>query len=73
MKKYGSQTRESLRGSGYKLIKKSGKEAILQDREDGHFELWMKNNHFAGYVIVIDGIGYEYVSRTTREKPRKKK
>jgi hypothetical protein len=71
MKKVGSQIRESLRESDYKLVKKSGKEAILQDKDDGHFERWVKNDHFAGYVVVIDGVGYEYTSRVPAPKVRK--
>lgn len=68
MKKVGSQIRESLRESGYKLVKKSGKEAILQDKEDGHHELWVKRDDFAGYVIVINGVGYEYARRVPAGK-----
>jgi hypothetical protein len=65
MKKIGSQTRETLKESGYKLIQKNKDEVILQDKEDGHFEIWAKNNHHAGYTIDIKGVGYEYVRRTT--------
>lgn len=35
---------------------------LLQDTSNDRFELWQKNDHFAGYVIEIDGVGYEFIS-----------
>ena len=63
-----TNTRVSPRIRWYKLVKKSGKEAILQDKEDGHLELWVKNDHYAGYVVVINGVGYEYARRVPAGK-----
>lgn len=66
MKKIGSQTRELLEESGMDLIydedehtEKCG--VILQDRGGGGFELWIKHDSYAGHVIEIDGVGYEFV------------
>jgi hypothetical protein len=62
MKKIGSQTRELLSESGYTLHSKRGSgEVILTNIVDGKRELWAANNHYAGYVIEIDGMGYEFI------------
>jgi len=64
MKTIGSQTRETLAESGYSLIGRIDvNEVILQDSADsgGKPELWTQRDDFAGYVIEIDGIGYEFV------------
>lgn len=59
MKQIGSQRRESISESGYKLYAIGGDFAILETK-DGKLELWYPNNDFAGYVIDIGGIGYEF-------------
>ncbi len=61
MKTIGSQYRESLKEAGYKLISLKGKEAILEDKTTLQSELWILNNDYAGYVIEINGNGYEFV------------
>jgi hypothetical protein len=61
IKTIGSQKREPLSESGYELIKMSRKEVILKDRDSGKQELWVKNDDYAGYVIEINGKGYEFV------------
>jgi hypothetical protein len=60
MKTIGSQKRELLSESGMTICKKYKKEVILADRNGDH-ELWVLNDHYAGYVIEIDGKGYEFV------------
>jgi hypothetical protein len=61
MKTIGSQKRELLSESGMTLYKKLPKgEVQLKDR-NGNLELWVLNDHYAGYVIEIDGKGYEFV------------
>lgn len=35
------------------------REAVLKN--DGGLELWMENDDFAGYVIVIDEVGFEFI------------
>jgi hypothetical protein len=57
----GSQRRELIEHTEYKLISLAGGEAILLNTETNHRELWYKRDDFAGYVIVIEEIGYEFV------------
>ncbi len=59
METFGSQKRELLSESGMTLVSQDEDEAILKD-EDGKQELWFQKDDSAGYVIVIDGIGYEF-------------
>lgn len=61
MIKRGSQTRDTLAGAGLTVrdLFKNG-DAYLKD-ESGKVELWHKNDNFAGYVIEINGEGYEFV------------
>ncbi len=66
MEKIGSQTRELLEESGMDLIYDEGEHAentgvILQDRGGSNPELWVKNDQYAGHVIEIDGVGYEFI------------
>jgi hypothetical protein len=58
----GSQFRETLEEAGYDLISLSedGSEAILQD-EGGKLEVWGRNDHSAGWVVEINGVGYAFV------------
>ena len=58
----GSQYRETLAEAGYRLIQKNDRYALLEDKDTGVLELWVQRDDFAGYVIEIDGIGYEFVS-----------
>lgn len=62
MRKIGSQTRESLAESGYRLLERVDDETIiLQDVEDpDKQEVWFKHDDHAGYTIEVDGVGYEY-------------
>ena len=61
MKTSGSQKRETLEESGLTLIALhlNGQEALLNN--DGRGELWALNDDFAGYVIEINGKGYEFI------------
>jgi hypothetical protein len=66
MKTIGSQKRELLSESGMKLHKRLSKtEVELKDKTDGNIELWSLNDHFAGYVIEINGKGYEFIRIVT--------
>lgn len=60
MRKIGSQIRETLEESGMVLIKKYKDEAYLKEISTGKIELWMRHGHFSGYVVEIDGCGYEF-------------
>lgn len=57
----GSQRRENYKDAGYKIIAVwSDGRALLED-ETGKREQWQMNDHYAGYVIEISGVGYEFV------------
>jgi len=64
--KIGSQNREPLAESGMAIVsdpkfKLSEGEIVLEDLHNHNLELWIENDHFAGYVIEINGKGYEFV------------
>ncbi len=61
MKYIGSQVRERIEETGYKLISVhiDGKTALLNN--NGACELWALNDDYAGYVIEINGQGYEFI------------
>lgn len=56
----GSQYRESLEEAGYILVKTWRSMAVLAD-QDGKRELWQRNPDYSGYVVTINGIGYEFI------------
>ena len=62
MRKIGSQTRETLEESGYRLLDRWDEDTIvLQSIEDpDQQEVWFKHDDHAGYTIEVDGVGYEY-------------
>ena len=60
MKTIGSQKRETLQEAGFELVEKSDNQVILKEIETLNLELWVKNDDYAGYVVEIDGIGYEF-------------
>jgi len=66
-KMIGSQIREPLEESGYELagyLDNAKDIAVLKsiDKADkGKMEIWTRNDHFAGYVIELHGVGYEFV------------
>jgi len=61
--KRGSQTREPIEETSYRLVSSWPEqgigEVILEDEDKR--ELWVKRNDYSGYVIVINGCGYEFV------------
>ena len=64
----GSQYREQLEESDYRVHeRRSDTEVILVDTDTGLHELWVMNDDFAGYVIEIDGKGYEFVSSVSAD------
>ena len=64
----GSQNREPLNESGYHMHKRISRKEIILEKDDipGDYELWYKNDNHAGYVIVVDGAGYEFVRSVPR-------
>jgi hypothetical protein len=67
MKQRGSQFCETLEESEYIIAGRVEDSAILQDLTDGHYDLYVENDDYAGHVIVIDGIGYEFVRTANAE------
>ena len=61
MKRIGSQLRETLAESGYVLLERKGNAVLLKEVDGDKVEEWHKNDHFAGAVIEIDGVGYEFI------------
>lgn len=61
----GSQTREPIGDTEYELLEfieyPSGRDAVLLNKETGIKELYVERDDFAGYVIEIDGKGFEFV------------
>lgn len=45
--------------TGYTLVKKKGKEAIVKN-EDGKMEVFYKSPNYAGWHLIIDGVDYEF-------------
>jgi hypothetical protein len=61
MKRIGSQTRETMAAAGEIFIKSLYHgNCIVTLNRDGKFSLWSMNDHYAGYVLVRDGVGYEF-------------
>lgn len=63
MKKFGSQIRDSLSEANY-LVEKElpDNHVVLKDTTSNKLELWVLNDTYAGYVIEINNLGYEFVS-----------
>jgi len=63
-----SQIREKIEDLNVMVAvpKNSDGEIVLYDEEEEKFELWVERDDCAGYVIEIDGVGFEFV-RTIRE------
>jgi len=66
MRQIGSQIRDILEESHMALtiLLIEEHEAILTDK-DGLSELWAQNNDYSGYVIEINGVGYEFIREVT--------
>lgn len=65
MKTIGSQKRESLSESGMTLHKRIDRNQVHLKDADGNMELWIRNDHFAGYTIEINKVGYEFACSVT--------
>jgi len=64
MQKIGPQNIQPLCETEYTLISLTGNEAILFNTISRKYETWVLNNNYAGYVIEINGKGYEFVSES---------
>jgi hypothetical protein len=57
-----SQNREKIEDSDYELVeKRSNGSAVIFNPSLDNYELYQQNDHYSGWVLVIDGIGYEFV------------
>jgi hypothetical protein len=59
-KQIGSQYRETLAESGYKLVTRFPGAVVLED--DGKREIWYANDDHAGYTVQVGRWGYEFGS-----------
>jgi hypothetical protein len=57
----GSQLRESLEASGYRLESILAFDEVVLVDECGRRDLFVENDDYAGYVVEIDGFGYEFM------------
>jgi len=64
--KYGSQRREPIEETEYRVHIHDGDEVVLDDGGD-RFEVWFRNDYHAGYTIEINGIGYEFARSYPKE------
>lgn len=64
IKHFGSQAREKIEDTDekYRKVQKKGKEVVLYNPDSNAYERWYKNDDYAGYVIEIDGVGYEFAN-----------
>lgn len=62
MKTIRSQRRITLDEAGYEVHNLGMETAILRDKDTGKLELFVKNDDYAGWVVEINGVGYEFVS-----------
>jgi hypothetical protein len=72
MKKIGSQTRETLAESGYRLLERVDDETIILQSigDPDQQEFWFKHDDHAGYTIEVDGVGYEYARDVLSQQKR---
>ena len=58
----GSQKREKLKESGYRLVSRPGSGRVVLAPVDGGgpSEIWYASDHHAGYTIQIGRWGYEF-------------
>jgi len=67
METRGSQKREKIEETSLEVVRFSRGRmiAILRDKTTGLTEQWAANDDFAGYVVEINGIGYEFIKTLT--------
>ena len=68
METKGSQRRFTMEEEGLALHRRlNGSEVILHDAELDAYMLYHRNDTYAGAVVVIDGIGYEFITECDRD------
>ncbi len=54
--------REAIEETEYRLVSPDLEGGvILEEKDSGNRSLWFSSDDFAGYVVEIDGVGYEFV------------
>ena len=56
------QIRAKMEDEGYKLISRPAPREVIVQHPNGVPELWICNDRFSGFVLVIGRWGYEFVS-----------
>jgi hypothetical protein len=62
MRIIGSQTRSTIEEEGLSLHQWLNNADVILSDDHGNFAMYTKNDNYAGHVVEIDGIGYEFVS-----------
>lgn len=63
IRKIGSQSRERIEDTSYRVVwKGTDGGMVVEDTETGKREFWYQNDHHSGYTLEVDGLGYEFVS-----------
>jgi hypothetical protein len=65
----GSQHRETLAESGYRLVKRPFDGEVILADADGNRELWVVNDHHAGHTIQVGRWGYEFIRGLNADDP----
>jgi len=61
MPRVGNQYREDIKDTSYVIRGRTDGVVVLQ-KPGCQLEQWKANDKHAGYVVVIDGIGHEFIS-----------
>ena len=66
MRTIGSQTRETLQEANAQLVARIDDDTVvIRDLGLKRLDVYAKRDDYAGYVIEIDGVGYEFVRTAT--------
>jgi len=66
MPRVGNQYREDIKDTSY-VIRANHDGAVVLQKPSGMIEHWKANDQHVGYVLVIDGIGHDFISSITLE------
>jgi hypothetical protein len=69
MKRIGSQIRETLKESGYKLAGRPSPGVVILQDEDGKKEVWYANDTHSGYTVQVGRWGYEFGRDWPKDMP----
>ena len=66
MQEIGSQLREHISETNNIILSVNEQELIVKDKNTGDVEFWQASNNFAGYVLEVNDIGFEFVRTMSR-------